>query len=220
MFSSLLLSILCSLYSITSIYTRFLLSVDKSMTSDNRLQYNRVLLQSRIHTNMELFNRTKAIPLLHSVTSKDNLVIPTTHRQMSDSKSLLFFSPDIHDGTMTDLAVSLTSQNHSIFLYNSKCALPAYTGLRSVTLSEEQYLQLSGINNKSRIIFASPDLCKKSKLFAYNMTYVNELWSTFQHNSLFKRVDAIICMFYPSDCQSYIAFNKTVIFMPANRFLI
>ena len=194
--------------------------VNMSILSDNRMPYNSTLFQWRIPTSKELFSMATAIPLLHSVTLIDNLVIPTAYCQACESKTLLFFSPDIHDGTTTDLAISLTSQNHSIFFYNRKGALPAYTGLRSVTLSEEEYLQLSGTNNKSRIVFASPELCNKSKLFAYNMNYVEHLWSTFHNHTLFKRVDAIICMFYPSDCQDYLAFNKTVVFMPAHRFLI
>ena len=201
------------------IFTLNTIVVNVLRFSDDGMEIKVIPLPSRMSANKELYNET-TIQLTPSVTSHMNSSIPATKTQAPISKSLLFFSPVIHDGTTTDLAVSLTSQNHSIFFYNRKGALPAYTGLRSVTLSEEQYLQLSGTNNKSRIIFASPDLCKKSKLFAYNMKYVNELWSTFQHNSLFKRVDAIICMFYPSECQNYLVFNKTVIFMPAHRFLI
>ena len=41
-----------------------------------------------------------------------------------------------------------------------------------------------------------------------------------ENDSLFKQVDAIICMFYPSQCQNYLAFNKTTIFIPAHRFTI
>ena len=107
----------------------------------------------------KLHNRTTAISIPHSVTSIQNSSIPIAKSQALFSKSLLFFSPDIHDGTTTDLAVSLTSQNYSVF-YNGKGALPAYTGLRSKTLSEKHYLQLSGSNNKSRIVFASPALCR------------------------------------------------------------
>ena len=121
----------------------------------------------------------------HSVTSNNDLTIPTKKIQPYESKSLLFFSPDVHDGTMTDLAISLNSQGHSIYFYNNKGALPIYTGLREVTLSEEEYLQLSGTNNKSRIIFASRQLCKTSKLFAYNMKSVQRLWWTFHNDILF-----------------------------------
>ena len=194
--------------------------VNVSRFSDDDMEINVIPLRSRMSDKKEHHNMTKTIPVSHSVTSIKNSSIPTSKTQAPISKSLLFFSPDIHDGTTTDLAVSLTSHNHSVFFYNGKGALPAYTGLRSKTLSEKQYLQLSGTNNKSRIVFASRALCKKSKLFAYNMKSVQRLWSAFHSNALFKRVDAIIFMFYPSECQNYLAFNKTVIFMPAHRFLI
>ena len=62
-------------------------------------------------------------------------------KQKYQPRTLLFFSPDVHDGTMTDLTVSLTSQGHSIYFYNVKAALPAYTGLRSKTISDKQYIQ-------------------------------------------------------------------------------
>ena len=131
-----------------------------SKFSDDGMEIKNIPLLSRMSVKKELHNRTTTIPIPHSVTSIQNSSIPTTKSQAPFSKSLLFFSPDIHDGTTTDLAVSLTSQNHSVFFYNGKGALPAYTGLRSKTLSEKQYLQLSGTNNKSRIVFASPALCR------------------------------------------------------------
>ena len=131
--------------------------------SDDGMEIKNIPLLSRMSVKKELHNRTTTTPIPHSVTSIQNSSIPTTKSQAPFSKSLLFFSPDIHDGTTTDLAVSLTLQNHSVFFYNGKGALPAYTGLRSKTLSEKQYLQLSGLsgsNNKSRIVFASPALCR------------------------------------------------------------
>ena len=204
------------------VVTPIIIVANVSRFSDNGLETTIIPLLSRMSVKNILTKRTETIPLTLSVTSHKNSSIVAAKSQEPFPKSLLFFSPDtdIHDGTTTDLAVSLTSQNHSVFFYNGKGALPAYTGLRSKSLSEMQYLQLSGDNNKSRIIFASRALRKKSKLFAYNMKSVERLWLAFHNNALFKRADAIICMFYPSECQNYLAFNKTVIFMPAHRFLI
>ena len=161
--------------------------------------------------------------LVNPYFSKSSEATPSSNansQQRYSSKSLLFFSPDVHDGTMTDLSTSLTSLGHSIYFYNAKAQLPLYTGLRNVTLSEEQYLALTGIERRSRIIFAPRDVCKASKVFQFNMKQVNRVWDVFHNNTLFQQVDAIICMFYPSECQNYISFNKTVIFMPAHRFLI
>ena len=63
-------------------------------------------------------------------------------------------------------------------------------------------------------------MVKKAKFNIYNMDYVNQLWSFFEDDSLMKEVDAFICMFYPSQCQNYLVFNKTTIFMPAHRLFI
>ena len=142
------------------IFTLITILVNVLRISDDGMEIKNIPLLSRMSVKKELYNRTTTTPIPHSVTSIQNSSIPTTKSQAPFLKSLLFFSPDIHDGTTTDLAVSLTSQNHSVFFYNGKGALPAYTGLRSKTLSERQYLQLSGTNNKSRIIFASPALCR------------------------------------------------------------
>lgn len=136
------------------------------------------------------------------------------------SSSLFFFSPDVHDGTMTDLAVSLTALNHSIFFYNYKGTLPAYTGLREKVITDKQYSFQDVKPKNPQILFPTKEVCKTYKLFSYNMQAVHRIWKLFRHNEVFQRVDAIICMFYPSECQNYIVFNKTVVFIPAHRFLI
>ena len=153
-------------------------------------------------------------------STEDILSNNTNSRHQYSSKSLLFFSPDVHDGTMTDLSTSLTSLGHSIYFFNGKAQLPLYTGLRNVTLSEKQYLNLTGTKRRSKSIIAPRKVCKSSKQFQYNMKQLYRVWDIFHNNTLFQQVDAIICMFYPSECQNYISFNKTVIFMPAHRFLI
>ena len=80
--------------------------------SDDGMENKIIPLLTRMSVIKELHNKTKTIPVSHSVTSIKNSSIPTPKSQAPFSKSLLFFSPDVHDGTTTDLAVSLTSQNH------------------------------------------------------------------------------------------------------------
>ena len=93
--------------------------------------------------------------------------------QTRENSSLLFFSPDVHDGTMTDLSVSLTTYHHSIFFFNTKCALPAYTGLRNQTLTDQQFLNMK--DKSSRILFPKREICKQARLHVYNMDCVKEL---------------------------------------------
>ena len=72
-------------------------------------------------SNISLENQSNSI----STNNKSSII------RTRENSNLLFFSPDVHDGTMTDLSVSLTTYHHSIFFFNTKCAVPAYTGLRS-----------------------------------------------------------------------------------------
>ena len=141
-------------------------------------------------------------------------------RSSSSSPSLLFFSPDVHDGTMTDLAASLTAFNHSVFFYNYKCSLPAYSEMKRRVVTDQQYVMQDLKQEQPQILFPTKEICKTNKLFSYNMDSVHRIWKLFRGNRVFQQVDAILCMFYPSECQNYIVFNKTVVFIPAHRFLI
>ena len=42
-------------------------------------------------------------------------------------KHWVFYSPDIHDGTRRDLAMSLYHMNQSIIFSSKKCSLPKYS---------------------------------------------------------------------------------------------
>ena len=141
-------------------------------------------------------------------------------RSSSSSPSLFFFSPDVHDGTMTDLAASLTAFNHSVFFYNYKCSLPAYSEMKRRVVTDQQYVMQDLKQEQPQILFPTKEICKTNKLFSYNMDSVHRIWKLFRGNRVFQQVDAILCMFYPSECQNYIVFNKTVVFIPAHRFLI
>lgn len=53
-----------------------------------------------------------------------------------------------------------------------------------------------------------------------NDTELKYNYDVIKNDYKFQNVDAIVCMFYPSHCQFFIPFNKTVIFIPAHRFTI
>ena len=90
-------------------------------------------------SNISLENQSNSI----STNNKSSII------QTRENSNLLFFSPDVHDGTMTDLSVSLTTYHHSIFFFNTKCAVPVYTGLRNQTLTDQQFLNIK--DKSSRI---------------------------------------------------------------------
>ena len=156
--------------------------------------------------------------LLRFQKCNDELSFDSVHIIHRSSSHLLFFTPDIHWGTSNDLALSFHSFGHSLYLFNSKCSLPRYSPLYNTSITPEQYLHSN--YHQGEVIIPNNTICALSNHNIYNMRYVDLLWSLFENDSLFKQVDAIICMFYPSQCQNYLAFNKTTIFIPAHRFTI
>lgn len=108
--------------------------------------------------------------------------------------------------------------NHSLYLFNSKGGLhPFYPASQYVVLREN----VTSVNDlHGNVVVPNMTVAKLALCKHNNMNYVNKLWSLFSNDTLMKEVDAMICMFYPSDCQNYLIFNKTTIFMPAHRFFI
>ncbi|KNB45996.1 hypothetical protein JH06_0422 [Blastocystis sp. subtype 4] len=132
------------------------------------------------------------------------------------TQSLFFYSPDIHTGTKVDLASSLLHFNQSLMLSSISGPLPSYY--------HSPFPILKRFNHSSQ----SPQLVYPKKLIVSRRTPINaqseaDLKYIFNHTShhpLFRQVDAVICMFYPGQCQLFIPFNKTVVFVPAHRFLL
>lgn len=60
-------------------------------------------------------------------SQNDLLIYGANSRQFSPRNRVVFFSPDIHDGTRRDLALSLYNLNQSIILSSKKCDLPKYS---------------------------------------------------------------------------------------------
>ena len=131
-------------------------------------------------------------------------------------KHLLFFSPDIHVGTTNDLAMTLHSYGHSLYLFNKRCTLPRYSTVYDSIISPERYL--SSQHHYGEIIIPNTTICNQAECKWFSMKYVNRIWPLFENDPIFREADAIICMFYPSHCQNYLVFNKTTIFIPAHRF--
>lgn len=58
----------------------------------------------------------------------------------------------------------------------------------------------------------SPNIAKESVLIRF--------YDRIIHHPAFLPVDCVVCMFYPGQCHFFVPFNKTVLFLPAHRFLI
>lgn len=134
----------------------------------------------------------------------------------SDNYRFLFFSPDIHSGTKIDLVTSLMSLNQSILLSSDSQGLPGYYHQH---IPVHYFYDPS--NPQPQLILPnypiikkgeSPNISRESVLIRFYQRIIN-------HPS-FRPVDCVVCMFYPGQCQYFVPFNKTVLFLPAHRFLL
>lgn len=157
---------------------------------------------------------------VNSVTNlRDNPSFPPVlYKPEADLSPLLFFSPDNHDGTTNDLVTSLHKYNHSLYLFNAKGGLLPFYPASRLAIPRSNVTSAKQLHGS--LVIPRKSVAKQAKYDVYGMNYVNKVWSLFKDDSLMREVDAIICMFYPSQCQNYLVFNKTTIFMPAHRIFL
>ena len=132
---------------------------------------------------------------------------------LSFDKSVVFFSPDIHDGTRIDLVSSLLSLNQSLVLYSRKANLPPYFKHNYTISNTVDHLQ-----KRQLVIPKTPIPDYKPPVLISTESYINSTFDKVVSNPVFSHVDCVVCMFYPSGCQYFIPFNKTILFLPAHRF--
>ena len=82
-------------------------------------------------------------------------------------KHLLFFSPDIHVGTTNDLAMTLHSYGHSLYLFNKRCTLPRYSTVYDSIISPERYL--SSQHHYGEIIIPNTTICNQAECKWFSM---------------------------------------------------
>ena len=133
-----------------------------------------------------------------------------------NKRRVIFFCPDVHDGTRRDLAFSLYHLNQSIVFSSYKCSLPKYSRVHSMEMTTEA-------TNHSvfpSIVIADANTCRRTPFKQFDEAAAHHSFSLFKEYSLSSSVDAIICSFYPAECLNYVTTNKTVVFLPAHRFLL
>lgn len=62
--------------------------------------------------------------------------IKASSPKVKAEKHMVFFSPDIHDGTRRDLALTLYNLNQSIIFASGKCTLPGYSVVSKMQISD------------------------------------------------------------------------------------
>lgn len=125
---------------------------------------------------------------------------------------LLFFTPDFHDGTISDLSSSLLYFNQSIIISNFNCRIPPYSDFTSYELDVDI--------KRPSIFLTNQSFCDIIPFREFSAGKSSQLISLFKSNPKLNRVDSIICMFFPSICQNFLPLNKTVIILSGHRFLL
>ena len=128
----------------------------------------------------------------------------------------MLFSPDIHAGTRRDLAFSLYSLNQSIIFSSYKCSLSEYSLAHSMETSSESI----DAPFYPSIITADSKTCHDTGFKHYDETAARRSFEVFKRYSLSSFVDVVVCSFYPAECINYVSTNKTILFLPAHRFLL
>lgn len=154
--------------------------------------------------------------LLSSLLRVRKEALVTIDYRVCGEQQYVFYSPDIHDGTRRDLALSLYHLNQSIIFASQKCSLPAYSivhsmEMKSVAMKEIQF---------PSIVIADSETCSHTPYKHFDEETARGAFSTIEKYSKSSHIDAIICSFYPAECLNYIPTNKTIVFLPAHRFLL
>lgn len=131
-------------------------------------------------------------------------------------KHWVFYSPDIHDGTRRDLAMSLYHMNQSIVFSSKKCSLPKYSIAHFLENKVDDITELV----YPSVLIAGESTCGNTTCGVFEEKSAINAFYTMSQMPLSSSIEAIICLFGPSECLNYIATNKTIIFMPAHRFLL
>lgn len=84
----------------------------------------------------------------------------------------------------------------------------------------KQTVYRSQVKEKQFIEPSEPLIKYHLERLIINETVLKMNYNVIKNDINFRNVDAVVCMFYPSHCQFFIPFNKTVIFIAAHRFTI
>ena len=132
------------------------------------------------------------------------------------SEHFVFFTPDIHAGTKIDLVSSLLYLNQSIILSSLSGGLKSYYKPPVAVTTSFQ-----ANDTRPQVVVPKKRVLGKEEI--PNLASEYFLKRNFDHIRLhpqFRISDCVVCMFYPSQCQMFIPFNKTVLFLPAHRFML
>ena len=121
------------------------------------------------------------------------------------SKSLTFWTADLHDGTRMDVPTTLATQNHKVTLGGIKRSVPH----KHVS----KFQGISIYNNLSSVIRSYNT--HSTRLTESMVTKNYEFYKGYRDIA---KTDAFICQFPASMCEMWMPINKSIVFAPAHRY--
>ena len=131
----------------------------------------------------------------------------------TDTRSLTFWTSDIHDATITDMPSVLANIGHKVIIAATKnVASRTFKSFNYPSVFEMEnivvYKNLSHVIGKE---FHDGNTKLTEKMIRDNFEF-------YKTNKDIASVDAFLCMFTAAMCEMWLPFNKTIVFLPAHRY--
>ena len=123
------------------------------------------------------------------------------------SKSLTFWTSDLHDGTRIDMPSALSSLGQKVVLAGHKkqsSPYPFVLNMKGISV----YTKLSSVIDSEYLTH--------STALTEDMTVRN--FNFYKNDPQIASVDAFMCHFPPAMCELWMPFNKTIVYAPAHRY--
>ena len=131
-----------------------------------------------------------------------------------DTTVLRWFTPDYHTGTVLDIISRMKQMNYPIYISNRGCNrfIPSWYGSVHYCNETEQ-------RNAFCVSVGRQPYCQYHPYGTHELV-ANKLFYLYKNDTLFMESDAIVCMFWPTICRNYMAFNKVMVYIVGHRFYL
>ena len=164
-----------------------------------------VWLQS-LHQAGYTFPEVKPSPAYVPMYTESTTTDSSYYSSCKTSRSLTFWTSDLHNGTRMDMPSVLGNFGHRVILAGHKGRQVPHPVLKQVK-EISVYTRLSNTIKT----FRTPST-------ALTESMVEENFEFYKNDEQISLVDAFICSFPASMCEMWMPFNKTIIFAPAHRY--
>ncbi len=143
----------------------------------------------------------------HVLGDDNNNQCQTWKSAPKPQKTVTWWLSDLHDGTSIDVPSLLMSMNHVVLNMRHKARAGPYPDVLAGMVLPDRPLAPTIEHHQSHSSAVTEDKIKA--LFEY-----------YRADPYMARTDAFLCFFPSSYCEMFMPFNRTIVFLPAHRFLL